>query len=139
MQELALDPYLRSFSTALVALKAGFRVTRTGWNGKGMYLAMQCPDAHNKMTLPYIYIKTADDQLVPWIASQTDLITEDWFILAPDTTPGPFVKPVPTRTTELTKTGTKPWQFVPGTVTRTGNSCGQCGENHSTPRGSEWK
>lgn len=54
------------------------RVARAGWNGKGMWLALQRPDAGGKMTLPYIYMKTADDQLVPWLASQTDMLGEDW-------------------------------------------------------------
>jgi len=30
------------------------------------------------MTLPYIYMFTADQQLVPWLASQTDVLAEDW-------------------------------------------------------------
>ncbi len=49
-----------------------------GWNGKGMYLSLQVPDAHSKMTQAYIYMKTADDTLVPWLASQTDMLSEDW-------------------------------------------------------------
>jgi hypothetical protein len=32
------------------------------------------------MTLPYIYMKTAQDDLVPWLASQTDVLAEDWGI-----------------------------------------------------------
>lgn len=69
---------MASFSTALSHLKSGSRVTRAGWNGKGMYLELQVPDANSKMTLPYIYIKTVDDNFVPWLASQTDLLAEDW-------------------------------------------------------------
>lgn len=70
-----------SFGEALVALKAGGRVARAGWNGKGMWLKLQVPDAHSKMSLPYIYMKTADDKLVPWLASQTDVLGEDWATL----------------------------------------------------------
>lgn len=44
------------FGAALVALKAGSKITRTGWNGKGLWLELQVPDAHSKMTSPYIYI-----------------------------------------------------------------------------------
>lgn len=66
------------FGKALAALKRGGRVTREGWNGKGMYLEMQRPDANSKMTLPYIYMKTAQGHLVPWLASQTDMLEEDW-------------------------------------------------------------
>jgi hypothetical protein len=56
----------------------GRRVTRKGWNGKGMYLELQVPDAHSKMTLPYIYMYTAQGDLVPWLASQTDILANDW-------------------------------------------------------------
>lgn len=72
------QPHLFDFGEALRRLKAGKRVARAGWNGKGMWLALQRPDAGGKMTLPYIYMKTADDQLVPWLASQTDMLGEDW-------------------------------------------------------------
>jgi len=67
-----------NFSDALVLLKAGNKVARRGWNGKGMWLNLQVPDPHSKMTLPYIYMKTADDHQVPWLASQTDILAEDW-------------------------------------------------------------
>lgn len=68
------------FGEALHVLKRGMRVSRSGWNGKGMWLELQVPDAHSKMSLPYIYMKTADDKLVPWLASQTDVLAEDWQI-----------------------------------------------------------
>lgn len=70
-----------SFSGALMCIKEGARIARKGWNGKGMWLQLQVPDAHSKMTLPYIYMKTADDNLVPWLASQTDVLAEDWVVL----------------------------------------------------------
>jgi len=57
------------------------RVARRGWNGKGMWLALQKPDERSKMTLPYVYMKTADGALVPWLASQTDILAEDWFVV----------------------------------------------------------
>jgi hypothetical protein len=66
------------FGEALEALKLGHRVCRAGWNGKGMWLELQKPDDQSKMTLPYIFMKTADDNLVPWLASQTDMLAEDW-------------------------------------------------------------
>ena len=66
------------FSNALKALKAGHQVARSGWNGKGMWLKLQVPDAHSMMTLPYIYMYTAQGDLVPWLASQTDVLAEDW-------------------------------------------------------------
>ncbi len=66
------------FGSTLQALKSGMSVARSGWNGKGMWLALQQPDDHSKMTLPYIYMKTVTDDLVPWLASQTDLLADDW-------------------------------------------------------------
>jgi len=72
-----------NFGQALEALKEGKKVTRGGWNGKDMWLALQTPDEHSKMTLPYIYMKTADEHLVPWLASQTDLLAADWSEIEP--------------------------------------------------------
>ena len=43
-----------------------------------MYIQLQVPDKHSKMTLPYIYMKTVQGDLVPWIASQTDMLADDW-------------------------------------------------------------
>lgn len=70
-----------NFGKALDSLKEGKKVARSGWNGKGMYLALQCPDEHSKMTLPYIYMKTVQDDFVPWLASQTDMLADDWIIV----------------------------------------------------------
>lgn len=67
-----------TFGEAIAALKDGDKVTREGWNGKGMWLNLQVPDSNSKMTLPYIYMFTADKQQVPWLASQTDMLAEDW-------------------------------------------------------------
>lgn len=79
-----------NFGQAIEALKQGKKVQRTGWNGKGLWLELQVPDAHSKMTLPYIYMAypttPASDSApanhinarVPWLASQTDMLAEDW-------------------------------------------------------------
>ena len=67
---------------AVNALREGKRVARSGWNGKGMWLELQVPDTNSKMTLPYVWMKTACDNKVPWLASQTDLLAEDWNVLA---------------------------------------------------------
>lgn len=69
------------FGWALDVLKTGGRVQRAGWNGKGMWLALQVPDAHSKMSLPYIYMSTVTGDLVPWLASQTDVLAEDWVVV----------------------------------------------------------
>lgn len=79
---------LRDFGLALEQLKQGRLVYRKGWNGKGMWLGLQRPDAHSMNTLPYIYIEYpkghvayADGARVPWLASQTDMLAEDWDVL----------------------------------------------------------
>lgn len=77
-----------NFGDAIAALKAGKKVARTGWNGKGLWLELQCPDAHSKMTLPYIYINYPSDAIhtpgarVPWLASQTDVLADDWEVVS---------------------------------------------------------
>jgi hypothetical protein len=67
-----------AFEAALRLLKQGKRVCRSGWNGKGMWIELQRPDYHSKMTLPYLYIRAIGGDLVPWLPSQTDLLSEDW-------------------------------------------------------------
>lgn len=69
---------LGGYEYALVAIKHGVKVQREGWNGKGMYVVIQRPDAHSKMSLPYIYMWTADKNRVPWLCSQTDALADDW-------------------------------------------------------------
>lgn len=90
-----------SFGHAIAALKAGHRVARAGWNGKGMWLQLAKPphsavpnDMRYDVTvgdeytflpgiklLPWIGMKTADNRFVPWIASQTDMLADDWQII----------------------------------------------------------
>lgn len=76
-----------TFGDAIEGLKGGKRVTRPGWNGKGMWLELQRPDEHSKMSLPYIFLNIPREEgprccdLVPWLASQTDVLAEDWVVL----------------------------------------------------------
>ena len=70
-----------TFAEAIEYLKEGGKVQRHGWNGKGMWLELQKPDKNSKMTLPYIYMYTAQGDLVPWLASQTDILADDWYIV----------------------------------------------------------
>lgn len=65
---------------AVKQMHNGAAVTRRGWNGKGMFLRLQWPDGHSKMTQPYVYMLTADGQRVPWLCSQSDLLATDWDI-----------------------------------------------------------
>ena len=84
------------FGKALIALKEGQRVARAGWNGKGMFLFLVAGSNFvvNREPLlsimgegtvvtycPHIDMKTADDKVVPWLASQTDVLAEDWRIV----------------------------------------------------------
>lgn len=84
------------FGEALERLRGGDRLTRDGWNGRGMFIVLQAgyPDGIpiNASTAqvtgikqgtvckfrPYLMMRTADGDFVPWVASQTDLLAEDW-------------------------------------------------------------
>lgn len=85
------------FGEAIAALKAGDRVTRKGWNGKGMFIyyvpAAAYPAQRNERgtmlgvfpddMVPYreyLAMKTVNDEVVPWVASQTDILASDWEI-----------------------------------------------------------
>jgi hypothetical protein len=86
------------FSDALKNAKIGCRISRSGWNGKGMYVVLQkgYPDgiAINRNTaeatgiaegtvcvfLPYFMLHTVDGSFVPWVISQTDVLADDWGI-----------------------------------------------------------
>lgn len=74
-----------SFSAALVRLRKGDTIARAGWNAHHT-LSLQGPDANSKMGLPYIYMTVGADAAdlqgknVPWVASHTDLLADDWFV-----------------------------------------------------------
>lgn len=84
------------FSEALKFLKEGLALSRTGWN-RPHFLRMQRPDVHSKMTLPYLYMVVdrvpsfedrrfrgpSSEERVPWVASHSDILGEDWFIVSP--------------------------------------------------------
>lgn len=77
-----------TFGQAIEALKLGNRVTRKGWNGRNMWLIFVPANrwstsigphyVENAHTLPWIGMKTVDGGLVPWLASQSDILEEDW-------------------------------------------------------------
>lgn len=85
------------FGSALAFLKSGKKVARAGWNGKGVWLALveaanylilrpphngeDTQEGECKGLLPWIGMKTADDKFVPWLASQTDMLAEDWTVV----------------------------------------------------------
>jgi hypothetical protein len=95
-EDEAIQLHGLSFGQAIEALKEGMAVSRAGWNGKGMFLyyvdAGRYPakssvarahwgNAGVVPYLPYIAMKTADGSVVPWLASQTDVLADDWSIV----------------------------------------------------------
>ncbi|CUW40260.1 conserved protein of unknown function(containing Bacteriophage domain,3-87) [Magnetospirillum sp. XM-1] len=85
-----------SFSDALNHLKSGKKVARSGWNGKGMFVFLVpgstfkvnrapllgiYPEGTEINYCPHIDMKTADDKIVPWLASQTDVLADDWTLV----------------------------------------------------------
>lgn len=97
---------MMDFGDALRALKVGKRIARAGWNGKDMWLALSGPLEGRRIpaesfwskrnaeyaaqtidgsanVLPCITMKTADGSiLMGWLASQTDMLAEDWVVLS---------------------------------------------------------
>lgn len=85
------------FSDALKAIKAGKRVARSGWNGKNMFVFL-VPGSNFKVNRepllsilgegtevtyrPHIDMRAADGTIVPWLASQTDIMADDWEVVA---------------------------------------------------------
>lgn len=78
------------FGAAIAALKRGSCVARDGWNGKGMWLCLVPADCYTicdltildaPPLLPWIGMKTATGQFVPWLASQMDILAEDWRVV----------------------------------------------------------
>jgi hypothetical protein len=75
-----------TFGLAIEALKKGHKVARAGWNGKGMFLFLVpgstiYPEGTTINYCPHIDMKTADEKVVPWLASQTDVLADDWAIV----------------------------------------------------------
>lgn len=95
-----------NFGEAIQQLKAGKKVARAGWNGKGMWIvlmpALYLPPYNTADTLrkvndrtakhigedkpldsqPYIAMWTAQEKWQPgWLASQADMLAEDWVIV----------------------------------------------------------
>ncbi len=86
-----------NFGQALEAMKAGKKVAREGWNGKGMFIflmdgyplgipantatrhALGLNEGDHVKVRAYIAMRDAQGMIVPgWLASQTDMLAEDW-------------------------------------------------------------
>ena len=87
---------IMDFRAALSVIKQGGKVARAGWNGKGMFLFLVpgstfqvnrppllgiYPEGTEINYQPHIDMKTADGTVVPWLASQSDLLAEDWIVV----------------------------------------------------------
>ena len=81
-----------NFSKALDLIKDGIKLQRSNWNGKNMWITIcRHYTTHDvpfnvewnekRGILPFIIMKTVDDKLVPWLASQTDILAEDWDVV----------------------------------------------------------
>ena len=85
-----------NFSRALEEIKSGKKVARAGWNGKNMFVFLVngstfkvnrapllgiYPEGTEINYCPHIDMRTADGSIVPWLASQTDLLANDWGIV----------------------------------------------------------
>lgn len=89
-EKMVSNDDVTDFGWALTMLRGGRKVCRDGWNGKGMWLVLVMPNDWNndipfewggnlgKDCLPWIGMKTAQGGFVPWLASQTDLLADDW-------------------------------------------------------------
>lgn len=88
-----------NFGKALEHLKVGGRVRRYGWNGKGMFLFLVpgsvftvnrppllgiYPEGTEISYHSHIDMKTANNDVVPWVAGQSDLLSDDWAIVEAD-------------------------------------------------------
>lgn len=79
-------PFNQDFGVALANLNIGNRMCRAGWNGKAMWLTLVKTWSGSTGNMPsdwggfspFIAMYTADKKLVPWLASQTDILAEDW-------------------------------------------------------------
>lgn len=87
-----------NFSEALEQVKLGSKITRTGWNGKSQYVVYQpgypdgisinantakatgLPEGSTGYFRPYLMFRTAQGDFVPWVATQTDILADDWAI-----------------------------------------------------------
>ena len=88
-----------SFGLAIEAAKKGKKISRRGWNGKGMYVfyrtgypegipcnkntadAVGIPEGTLFKVRPYLQMKCVDDTFQMWLASQSDILADDWYIV----------------------------------------------------------
>jgi hypothetical protein len=81
---------------AVKELRAGSKVAREGWNGRGMFLFLVpgsqfavnrapllgiYPEGTVIDYMPHVDMRTADGKIVPWLCSQADLLADDWVVV----------------------------------------------------------
>lgn len=99
------------FCDALCLVKEGYRVARSGWNGKGMFIFLVpgsrfvvSADRPMGKAAPelvgqeidyaaHIDMRAANGVVVPWLASQTDLLATDWELVSPYGSADPVLQP----------------------------------------------
>lgn len=67
-----------TFGLALEAMKKGLKVRLPHW-APDVYISLQSPDEHSKMTHPYLYV-TSRYGMVPWISTVVEMFSEKWAI-----------------------------------------------------------
>jgi len=67
----------RDIGETVALMRAGHKMRRSGWNGKGMYLEL-IPASIETMMQEFVAMKTVQGTKVPWLCSQTDLLATDW-------------------------------------------------------------
>ena len=85
----------KTIGWAVKQMQNGAKVRRSGWNGKGMFLFLVpgstfivnrapllgiYPDGTQVAYQPHVDMRTANDTIVPWLCSQSDLLATDWEI-----------------------------------------------------------
>lgn len=96
MELCSSTPIVGSFGCAMADLQDGKRVARLGWNGKGMWLFLVpgstfkvnrkpllgiFEEGHEVVYSSHVDMRTATGEIVPWLASQSDIQATDWVVV----------------------------------------------------------
>lgn len=71
----------QDFGWALIQLRFGNKVTRSGWGSTGTWIKIQISDA--MLTAPFLYMYTSGGTLIPWMPNQLDILALDWILVSP--------------------------------------------------------
>ena len=75
-----------NFEQALDSVKNGFRIKRKGWNASDQWVFL-CENAQSKDEgdsffdidfEPFLVLRNVQGNFIPWLASQSDLLADDW-------------------------------------------------------------